>query len=128
MAGRSPRSPSPSMKERRVCNGFIEVRPLAEELFEQAEELADVAVDQGMPLHVPACLLAQMLCLILVGQDLPHQPAEGGQIARVAEQETGPAILNLLTNAADGAGDYRPRLPHRFGHGQAEAFLQTLLH
>src|SRR5947209_3307375 len=84
-----------------------------DEPFEQPAVLAQVPVDQKMPLNALAGLLPKPPCPVLVRQDLPHEPAEGRQVARVVQQQAARAILNLVQHAADGAGDHRAGLPHR---------------
>src|SRR5215831_5841354 len=103
-----------SDEQRGVAPGLGGVSSVDEPL-EQPAVLAEVPVDQKMPPNALAGLLPETPGLLLVGQGLPHEPAEGRQIARVAEQEAARAILDLLQHAADGAGDHRTRLPHRFG-------------
>ena len=47
---------------------------------------------------------------------------------RAAKQQAACAVFDLVQYAADRTGDDRPRLPHRFGYRQSEAFLQAFLH
>jgi len=58
-----------------------------EQMLEQPEVSVEVPVDQEKPLHALACLLAEVLGLVLVAQDLAHQPAKGHEVARVAQQQ-----------------------------------------
>jgi hypothetical protein len=45
--------------------------------------LAEASIDQEMPLHALAAPQAEPACLVLIGQELSHEPAEGRQVARV---------------------------------------------
>ena len=72
--------------------------------------------------------LAHAPRLIGIVEQAPDRRRKCVEIGRILEQQPLHAILDLILDAADRAGDHRPRLPHRFGHGEAEAFVQALLH
>ena len=53
--------------------------------------------------------------------------AERLEVGRVVDQQAVLAVDDLVDDAADGARDDRPRLPHRLGDGEAEALGEALL-
>ena len=51
-----------------------------------------------------------------------------GEVGGVVQQVAGLAVDHLVDEAADRAGDDRPRLQHALGDGQPEALGEALLH
>ena len=88
---------------------------------------ATVAVDQKVLSHAFACASADRGRALGVHQQAEHRLSEGAEIVRVRHQHAATPVLDLVLDAADVAGDHRPRLPHRLCHGEAKALLDALL-
>src|SRR5687767_13368763 len=98
-----------------------------DQLSEQPQVLDQVAMKQKMLQNTLPRLFTHTLRPFLLRESLADQAAEACEVARVVEQETSAPVLDLIQDAADGAGNHRTGLPHGLGHGQPEAFLQALL-
>ena len=61
-----------------------------------------------------------------VGEEFCDRVTEAAPVGRIDQQAT-VLVSNLVTMAADIAGDDRPSLPQRFGNSKPEALLEALL-
>src|SRR4051795_1936890 len=105
----------------RCASGVSVLRKLLRERCEQLEVLLEVADGQELVAHAVARAGADPLGLLRLLDQLGHQGSEARQVARVVQQPAVLAVHDLPLDAADPAGPPRPALPHRLGHGQAEA-------
>src|SRR5829696_2897882 len=97
-------------------------------LVERGEDPHPVEQEAGREEPLPGSLLARAADAppeLGVLQDLGA--AVGGLVRRVDEVAV-LAVNDLQRDAADVPGHGRPALPERFGHGQAEALADRLLH
>src|SRR3989475_6224069 len=63
----------------------------------------------------------------LVLEQAHNGVAERPQVARVIDQDPVLALLDLVGDAPDAAGDDRPALPHRLGNREAESLGEAFL-
>jgi hypothetical protein len=95
--------------------------------LDQVQLLSQPARCEVVLAHAALGLQAQPRGLFVVLQEGGGCAAEGGEVARVIQQQPAPVVGDLVLDAADPAGQDRAGLPHRLGHGQAEPFGQALL-
>src|SRR5664279_3287596 len=93
---------------------------------EQLRPLGELPVRQVVVEHALPGRLPKATRLGGIGQQ-PGQRRREGIVVLGLDQHAVLAVGDLVEDAADAAGDHRPRLPHRLGHGQAEALHQALL-
>src|SRR5213079_363507 len=77
---KQPRAAGRRCERDRLIRHRGEFGTSVDQLLEQPEVLAEVPVREEMLLNAPAGLLPQTRGLILVGQELPHEPAEGREV------------------------------------------------
>src|SRR6266487_6374498 len=110
--------------------GLLDIRGAASarQLLDQLQLLSESAGGQVVLAHAAVGVLAHAPRGLGSLQQPLHRGAEGCLVGGVVQQQAAVAVDDLVLDAADVAGHHRPRLPHRLGHRQSEAFRQALLH
>ncbi len=95
--------------------------------FQKLDVLPEVADAQILFPHSLAGVLPKSFSVVPVLQKPAEGRCERVDVRRVVEEEAAGSVGYLILDAAHGAGDDGPGLPHRLSDREAKALLQALL-
>ena len=122
----SPVTTSSSRRGAKAVGRQARRAPLSIDVLQQLSVLDELPRAQVVPPHPFARRFSEPGCHHRV-LDQALKERERSQVSRVLEEQSAHAVFDLFLDAAGGAPDDRPSLPHRFRHRQAKALVQALL-
>src|SRR5215211_5768714 len=119
-----------SSARRRIVStplSWITRRASLGELLEKRAVLVEVAVAEEQLARPRPRPFSQLPGSLGVAQQGADRVGEGAKVLGVTKEDTVDAVVDLVTDAADGARNNRTPLPHRLRDGESEPFGQALL-